>query len=469
MGNIRPQGLRDIESLVWNMVLKIARGETQAPDALEELMSSIPWDTVEAWGPEDPNRTWFRPGNSLLPTTWSTRSKLWFFNLASISSVTENPTNEGTQDDLSPSAMNSSGQQPLLCSESRSSGVNVGFEESARREETMGTGSVGISGPPAQEVVPPIPQNPSYAVGPESEGGSQDDVNMEDRESVHDTRTPVPEPGDNGDSGGDLDATMSGGQEGGSERDVRMGDGESPEVSTPTPLPRPPVIPSPEVGPEDEGGSRGDVSMEDGGTHPESRTTPSGPEGRGDLGEDGMTGADARTRLDAEDEEHSGRDGPERQGDPDADVTMADAESSVPDPRESGVKLTELNRDDSAGNEIQKPAEPMENRSSRRLREATTRAPAAPEGEIDEDNKTTGSARGKKKEPTTGQKRAPSMPLGVWEIIDVDALVRRYGVMNLICPNLSLRKTPTPLTSTSRSSRRKLRATCPLLPTTERA
>jgi hypothetical protein len=60
------------------MVLKIARGETQAPDGLEELMKSIPWDTVEAWGPEDPNRTWFRPGNSLLLTTWLTRSEMWF-------------------------------------------------------------------------------------------------------------------------------------------------------------------------------------------------------------------------------------------------------------------------------------------------------------------------------------------------------------------------------------------------------
>jgi len=69
MGNIRPQGLRDIESLVWSMILKLARGETKAPDALEELISCIPWNIVEAWGPEDPNRTWFRPGNSLLPAT----------------------------------------------------------------------------------------------------------------------------------------------------------------------------------------------------------------------------------------------------------------------------------------------------------------------------------------------------------------------------------------------------------------
>jgi len=78
MGNIRPQELRDIESLVWSMVLKIARGETKALDALEELMSRIPWNIVEAWGPEDPNRIWFRPGNLLLPTTRSIRSKLWF-------------------------------------------------------------------------------------------------------------------------------------------------------------------------------------------------------------------------------------------------------------------------------------------------------------------------------------------------------------------------------------------------------
>ena len=78
LGNIRPQALRDIESFVWSMVLKIARGEMQAADALEELMDHIPWNIVEAWGPEDPNRTWFRPGNSLLLTTWSTHSEMWF-------------------------------------------------------------------------------------------------------------------------------------------------------------------------------------------------------------------------------------------------------------------------------------------------------------------------------------------------------------------------------------------------------
>ena len=69
MGNIRPQGLRDIESLVWGMILKIARGERKAPDALEELMSCIPWNIVEAWGSEDPNRNWFRPGDFLFPAT----------------------------------------------------------------------------------------------------------------------------------------------------------------------------------------------------------------------------------------------------------------------------------------------------------------------------------------------------------------------------------------------------------------
>ena len=75
MGNIRPEGLREIALLVWSMILKIARGQAQALDALEELMRRVPWDIVEAWGPEDLNRTWFRPGNSLF-TTWLTRSKL---------------------------------------------------------------------------------------------------------------------------------------------------------------------------------------------------------------------------------------------------------------------------------------------------------------------------------------------------------------------------------------------------------
>lgn len=78
MGNIRPQQLQDIESLVWAMVLKIARGETQAPDALKELMNAIPWDIVESWGPDDPNRFWFRPGNYVLPITLLTHSKRCF-------------------------------------------------------------------------------------------------------------------------------------------------------------------------------------------------------------------------------------------------------------------------------------------------------------------------------------------------------------------------------------------------------
>jgi hypothetical protein len=67
MGNIRPQQLHEIESLVWTMVLKIARGETQAPDALKELMNSIPWDIVESWGPDDPNWSWF---HGVVPTTF---------------------------------------------------------------------------------------------------------------------------------------------------------------------------------------------------------------------------------------------------------------------------------------------------------------------------------------------------------------------------------------------------------------
>src|ERR1700678_2934480 len=136
MGNIRPQGLRDIESLVWSMVLKIARGEAKAPEALEELMSAMPWNIVEAWGPEDPNRTW------------------------------------------------SSGQEP----------------------------------------------NPG--------SGSHRDVNMEDEERGHNTRTPVPRPGDKEDStmtSADAGAT-SGPQEGDSDRDVTMEDIEScPEPETTAP------------------------------------------------------------------------------------------------------------------------------------------------------------------------------------------------------------------------------------------
>jgi hypothetical protein len=384
MGNIRPQGLRDIESLVWSMVLKIARGEAKAPEALEELMSAMPWNIVEAWGPEDPNRTWFRPGNSLFPTTWLTRLNCGF-NTASMNLAAENPTDGAIREGLLLSATNSSGQEP----------------------------------------------NPG--------SGSHRDVNMEDEESGHDTRTPVPGPGDKEDStmtSADAGAT-SGPQEGDSDRDVTMEDIES--------------CPEPET------------------------TAP------------GLEDNDARTTPEPEDAGHPSHDGSEDlQGDPGADVTMADVESSVA--RVPGVMPTELNRDDSAGNEPQiprwveivpgGPTEPIETSLSRfsyRLREAVASAPAseppaAPEGELDEDIRKTParSWKGKKKEPATRQKRAPSMPLGLWEVIDVDALVRWYSVMKLIGPDFSFRKTETLLTSTSRNNHRKSRQTRQSLPMTDR-
>jgi len=398
MGNIRPQGLRDIESLVWSMVLKIARGETKAPEALEELMSGIPWNIVEAWGPEDPNRTWFRPGNSLFPTIWLTRLNCGF-NTASMSLAAENPTNKGIREGLLLSATNSSGQEAISGSESHPSGVDLGIEGSACGKGTMGTESVGISSLPAQQVGPPIPETPSHGVGPENEGGSRGDVNMEDGESGHDTRTPVPGPGDNG------DLTMM-----------------SADAGTTSEL--------------QEGGSDRDVTMEDGESCPDPKTTALGLEDN-----------DARTAPEPEDAGHSRRDGPEDQGDPGADVTMANAESSVA--RATEVMPMELNRDDLVGNEPQNPAGPIETRFSHRLREAVTSAPvseppAAPEGELDEDNRKTraGSRRGKKKEPATRQKRAPSMPLGLWEIIDVDALVRWCSAMNLIGPDFSFSGRP---------------------------
>jgi hypothetical protein len=397
MGNIRPQGLRDIESLVWSMVLKIARGEAKAPEALEELMSAIPWNIVEAWGPEDPNRTWFRPGNSLFSTTWLTRLNCGF-NTASMNLAAENPTNMGIREGLLLSATDSSGQEAISGSESHPSGVDLGIEG---------------SGP-----------TPSHGVGPENEGGSRGDVDMEDGESGHDTRIPVPGPRDKGDSTMiSADAgTTSGPQEGGSDRDATMEDVES---------------------------------------RPEPKTTAPGLEDN-----------DARITPEPEDAGYPSHDGSEDQGDPGADVTMADVESSVA--RVPGAMPTELNRDDSAGNEPQwvkinpgGPTEPMETRLRHRLREAVTSAPVsepptAPEGELDEDNRKTParSRREKKKELAARQERAPSMSLDLWEIIDVDALVRWYSAMNLIGPDFSFRKTETVLTSTSRNNHRKSRQTC---------
>ena len=430
MGNIRPQELRDIESLVWSMVLKIARAEAKAPEALEELMSAIPWNIVEAWGPEDPNRTWFRPGNSLFPATWLTRLNCGF-NTASMNLAAENPSHWGIREGLLLSATNSSGQEPIAGSESHSSGVDLGIEGSACGEGTMGAESVGISSLSMLQVGPPIAETPSHSVGPENEGGSRGDVNMEDGESGHDTRTPVLGPGDKGDStiiSADA-GTMSGLQEGGSDRDVTMEDVEN--------------CPKPKT------------------------TAP------------GLEDNDARIAPEPEDAGHSSHDGPEDQGDPGADVTMADVESSVA--RAPGVMPTELNRDDSADNEPQNPRwvdiiprRPTEPRFSRRLREAVTSAPASkppatPEGELDEGNRRAPahSRKGKKKEPATRQKRALSMPLGLWEIIDVDALVRWCSAMNLIGPDFSFRKIESLLTLTLRNNHLKSRQTRQSLPMME--
>jgi hypothetical protein len=431
MGNIRPQELRDIESLVWSMVLKIARGEAKAPEALEELMRSIPWNIVEAWGPEDPNRIWFRPGNSLFPITRLTRLNCGF-NTASMNLAAENPTNGGIREGLLLSATNFNGQEHIPGSESHSSGVDLGIEGSACGKETMGAESVGISSLPAQQVGTSIAETPSHGVVPENEGGSRGDVDMEDGESGHDTRTPVPGPGDKGDS------TM---------RSANAGTTSEPQ----------------------KGGSDRDVTMDDVESCPEPKTTAPGLEGN-----------DARTAPEPEDVGHPGHGGPKDQGDPGVDVTMANVESSVA--RTPGVMPTELNRDDSAGNEPRwfeiipgRPPKAIETRSSHRLREAVTSAPAseppaAPERELNEDKRKTParSQKNKKKEPATKQKRAPSTPPGMWEIIDVDALVRWCSTMNLIGPDFSFRKTETLLTSTSRNNHRKSRQTRQSLPMTDR-
>ena len=287
-----------MESLVWGMILKIAQGERKAPDALEELMSRIPWNIVEAWDPEDPNRNWFRPGNSLLPATWLTR-------------------------------------------------LNCGFY----------IASMGL------QVGPPIAETPSHSLGSENEGVSPEDVNMEDGESLG--------PGNKGNSSGEAmrsaDAETvvgiaQGPEEGGSDGDVRMEDGE-----------RRKTVPELEdkgdssgdatasagrsaSGPEDEGGSRRDMSMGGGESHLESRTPALRPEENGDSGGDDMSAPEP------EDEEYSCCDGPKDQGEPGADVTMADAESSVA--RAPGAMTTRLNRNDSAGDKLQNPAEPIETRFS---------------------------------------------------------------------------------------------------------
>jgi hypothetical protein len=346
MGNIRPQGLRDIESLVWSMILKIAQGEAKAPEALDELMSAIPWNMVEAWGPEDPNRTWFHPGNSLFPTTWLTHLNCGF-NTASMNLAAENPINGGIQEGLLLNTTNSSGQEPIPGSESHLSEVDLRVEESASRKETMDAESFGIL--PAQQVGPSIAETPSHGVGPESEGGSCGDVNMKDGESGYDTRTPVPGPGDKGDSmmiSADA-GTILGPQEGGSDRDVTMEDVES---------------------------------------CPEPKTTALGLEDN-----------NARTAPEPEDAGNSSHDEPEDQGDPGTDVTMANFESSN---RKTPARLW----------------------------------------------------RGKKKEPATRQKRAPSMLFSMWEIIDVDALVKWCSTIHLIGPDFSLRKTETLLISTLRNN-----------------
>jgi hypothetical protein len=412
---------------------------------------------------------------------------------------------------------------------------DVGMEDERRKATALETANSG--GDVTTSADRPAP-------GPE-EGGSCGDVTMEDEErrttapsAGHDARTPPPGLQDIGVSGGDATmrahaASAPGPEEGGLDRDVGMEDerrkataletansGGDATTSADRPAPGPEeggscrdvtmedeerrtTVPSAEEtgnlggdamrgaersvsGPE-EGGSRGDVSMEDGESHAESRTSAVGPENEGGSGGGRMMPTDARTPLEPEVEEHSRRDGPEDQGDTGTEVTMGNVESSVP----QEVMPTGLNRDDSAGNERQIPAEPVETRFSQRLRQATTGASAsqasaalegegepsdasaAPEGEgkREKENVKTpaGSQKGKKKEAMTRQQSALPVPLGLWEVIDVDALVRWCTAANLIGPNFFSRKTVSPLTSTSRNSRQKLRERCQLSPMMQRA
>ena len=53
-------------------------------------MSAMPWNIVKAWGLEDPNWTWFHPGNSLFSTTWLTCLNCGF-NIALMNLAAENP------------------------------------------------------------------------------------------------------------------------------------------------------------------------------------------------------------------------------------------------------------------------------------------------------------------------------------------------------------------------------------------
>jgi hypothetical protein len=284
--------------------------------------------------------------------------------------------------------------------------------------------SVGISSLSVQQVGPLMAETSSHSAGPENEEGSLEDVDMEDGESGHDARAPVPGAGDK------RDSTMI-----------------SADAGT-TLEPR-------------EGDSGRDVTMEDIESSPGPKTTAPGLEDN-----------QARTTPEPEETGHHEAEA-ETQGDPGADVTMDNAESSVA--RALGAMPTELNRDGLAGNEPQNSAEPIGTRSSRRLREAVTSAsackpPAAPERGLDEDNKKTParSRRGKNKELATRHKRDPSMPLGLWEIIDVDALVRWCSTMNLIAPDFSFRKTETLSISTLRNNHPKSRQSRQSLPMTER-
>ena len=340
----------------------------------------------------------------------------------------ESSTNGGTREGLLLSATNPSGQEPIPGPESHSSGVDLGVEGSACGEG-MRAEDVEISSSSAQQVGFAIAETSSRSVGPENEEGPREDVDMEDGEGDHDTRTRVTGvlgAGDKRDStmiGANAGTTL-GPQEGGSDRDV----------------------------------TERDVTMEDIEGCPEDNQAGTAPE--------------------PEDTEHSSHHGAENQGDPGADVTMGNAESSAESSaaRALGVLPTELDGDDLAGHEPQNPAEPIGTRFSHRLREAVTSAPAcespaspeAPEGRLNEDNRKTPARSGKTKEPATKQKRDPSMPLGLWEIIDVDALVRWRRTTNLIGPDFSSRKTETLLTSTLRNNHPKSRQSRQSLPMTER-
>lgn len=61
LGNDKPKLLRDIEKLIWKMVMDVSRGDKDVRAALTEFLGAAPWDEIQRLSGDDTVRRWFMP------------------------------------------------------------------------------------------------------------------------------------------------------------------------------------------------------------------------------------------------------------------------------------------------------------------------------------------------------------------------------------------------------------------------